>query len=315
MITLKDIKNARPQIMDTGVKMTPVFSSEKLSNMVGNQLFFKGEHVQKIGAFKIRGAALKVEHEVKNGATHVVAASSGNHGQAVAYHAARLGVAATITAPENAVPCKREAIESYGGTVEFCGTTSETRIKRAKELAEEPGAVFIPPYDDPLIMAGQGTVGLEIIEQVQDIDVVYVPIGGGGLLSGTATAIKEMNPRVKVVGVEPREANDTYLSWKKGERVEIERTNTVADGLRASIPGELTFPVIQKYVDDIVLVSEKEIEEAFVLVLTRMKQLIEPSSAAAVAASLKHEGRNERIVTVLSGGNVDPAIISKLLTS
>ncbi|SFE41478.1 threonine ammonia-lyase [Alteribacillus iranensis] len=313
MITLSDIKKARETLRNTGIKQTPVLTSQLISERYQNRILFKGEHLQKTGAFKVRGAAVKVGQEVAKGADHVIAASSGNHGQAVAYHAQRLGVRSTIIAPVDAAACKKDAIETYKGNIELCGTTSEERITRAKQLAEESDGSFIPPYDDPAIMSGQGTVGLEICEQVDQLDAVYVPVGGGGLISGTATAIKEQFPHVRVIGVEPSLANDTYLSYHNGRRTSIQKAPTIADGLRASIPGELTFPVLQKYVDDIVLVSEEEIKEAFTQIFTYMKQVIEPSSAAAAAGAFKHRNQNENVVVVVSGGNVDPAVIPDLL--
>src|SRR5690625_1674675 len=193
MISLHDIKQARKTISDT-VKVTPIFTSEQLSDCCGNKMFVKGEHLQKVGAFKIRGATNKVKQAVKDGAKFITAASSGNHGQAVAYIANKLGIPATIVVPEDASHCKLEAIDTYNGNIEKCGTTSAERIPRAKELAEERSGVYIPPYDDPLIMAGQGTVGLETLEQVPDVDVIVVPVGGGGLISGILTAVKETHP-------------------------------------------------------------------------------------------------------------------------
>lgn len=312
MINLNDIRQARETIANVAVR-TPILSSRTLSGQCGNEIFLKCEHLQKTGSFKIRGAANKVINEARCGAGHIVAASSGNHGQAVAYIAKHLGLKSTIVVPENAAECKQEAIRAYQGEIEWCGTTSPERLKRAEQISEQSGAVYIPPYDDPLIMAGQGTAGLEIVEQLDDIDVVFVPVGGGGLISGVAAAIKELKPHIRVVGVEPETANDTYLSLQKGTHVSIGATNTIADGLRTSSPGELTFPVIRRYVDEVVLVSEEQIRAAFSYVLTRMKQLIEPSGAVSVAAAMSHKERGKRIVALVSGGNVDPAAISQLL--
>lgn len=312
MIDLNLIRESRERIGDI-VKRTPIMTSETISNDTGNELFFKCEHLQKTGAFKIRGASNKVIHEAQKNTDHVIAASSGNHGQAVAYIANQLGISSTIVVPEDAVACKKEAIRAYNGNLEFCGTTSEERIERAKQISQDGKAVFIPPYDDPFIMAGQGTAGLEILEQVSDIDEVYVPIGGGGLISGVATAIKETNPRIRVIGVEPAIANDTYVSLKEGKRINKGASTTIADGLRTSIPGELTFPIIQRYVDDIVLVDEESIKQSFSYVLTRMKQLIEPSGAVSVAGALKRKPEGKRIVALISGGNIDGDAIPKLL--
>ncbi|WP_144463348.1 threonine ammonia-lyase [Siminovitchia fortis] len=312
MIDLNLIREARERIGGI-VKKTPVMTSETISKDFGNELFFKCEHLQKTGAFKIRGASNKVIQEFQRNTKHVIAASSGNHGQAVAYIANQLEICSTIVVPEDAAACKRDAIKAYNGNIEVCGTTSEERIERAKQISEDGKAVFIPPYDDPFIMAGQGTAGLEIVEQVDDIDEVYVPIGGGGLISGVATAIKESNPGIRVIGVEPAIANDTYLSFKQGKRFNIGGSITIADGLRTSIPGELTFPVVQRYVDDIVLVDEESIKKAFIYVLTRMKQVIEPSGAVSVAGAMKRNPGSKRIVALISGGNVDTDFIPKLL--
>src|SRR5690625_789917 len=306
MITLMDVKQARETIQ-SNIKETPIFTSEQLTALCGNQLFLKGEHVQKTGSFKIRGATNKVKAAVQQGASFITAASSGNHGQAVAYIANVLGVPVTIVVPEDISNCKQEAIETYQGTIEKCGTTSQERIPRAQVLAEKMDGVYIPPYDDPLIMAGQGTLGLEILEQVNDVEVIVVPVGGGGLMAGVLTAVKEANPKVKVIGVEPESANDTYLSLQLGEITRTPPSTTIADGLRTSQPGDLTFPILQKYLDDLVLVSEAEIRVALRFVFERMKQVIEPSSATTVAAAMsgKLGVTGRKIVSIISGGNID----------
>lgn len=305
MISLEDIREARNNIHDR-IHKTPIVTSQTLSSFSGSDVFLKGEHLQKTGSFKIRGATNKVKDVVDKGASHVIAASSGNHGQAVAYTAKELGVRATIVIPENAAACKENAIRDYGAQVQYGGTTSKIRLDKAEKLAQEDGAVFIPPYDDPLVMAGQGTTGLEILEQVEDVDVVYVPIGGGGLISGITTAIKETNPKIQVIGVEPEKANDTLLSMKSGDIVSIEEPVTIADGLRSLQPGNLTFPVMQKYLDDLVLVSEDEIKSALLFLLERTKQWVEPSGAVSVAAAMTNKTgvRDQKVVAVLSGGNM-----------
>lgn len=313
MITLSDIYRARENISAI-VKETPIFTSSELSNCCGNRIFLKGEHLQKTGSFKIRGATNKVKEVVGKGTTFITAASSGNHGQAVAYIANELNVPATIVVPEDVIESKKSAIESYNGKIEKCGRTSTERINRAIELAKEHDGVFIPPYDDPLIIAGQGTVGLEVIEQVENVDIVVVPIGGGGLTSGMLIAMKESNPKIKVIGVEPESANDTFLSWTNNKITSIPPTNTIADGLRASQPGELTFPIIQKYIDDIVLVSDDEIKATLHFVMQRMKQVIEPSGVVTIAAAMTGKLRvtSKNVVTVCSGGNVDIHQLLKL---
>jgi threonine ammonia-lyase medium form len=314
MITVNDVVQARDRIMDT-CKTTPLLTSDFLSKACGNNIYLKSEHLQKTGSFKIRGATNKVKQAAMEGAKYITAASSGNHGQAVAYICQELDIPAKIVVPEDANIAKMNAIFNYQGYIEKCGTTSNHRIPRAIEIANEERGVYIPPYDDPYIMAGQGTIGLEILEQLDDVKVVLVPIGGGGLISGILTAIKEQKPHIKVIGVEPESANDTYKSIQNNKITSISSTNTIADGLRTSQPGDFTFPIVQKYVDDIVLVSEEEIKHAFAFVLERMKQLIEPSSATTIAAVLndKLRMRDKKIVTVISGGNVDITQINEFL--
>ncbi len=310
MVNLRDIENAREEIKDV-IHQTPLLESELLNAKAGRRIFLKAEHLQKTGSFKIRGAVNAVKQAVQEGAKFITAASSGNHGQAVAYIAGRLGIPAVIVVPEDANRAKVAAIEAYGGKVEYCGFTSADRIPRAKELAEENDGVYIPPYDHPYIIAGQGTVGLEILEQLPDVDLIVVPVGGGGLISGILTAVKESKPNVRVIGVEPETGNDTFLSLEAGKIMEVSGSQSIADGLRTSQPGELTFPILQKNIDGIVLVTEEEIKFAMQFFIERTKQLIEPSAAAAVAAVLtgKAGEPNEKIAVVLSGGNIDlPAL-------
>jgi threonine dehydratase len=296
MVSLAQIQDARERIRPL-ILRTPV-----IEDPTGTGLMLKAEHLQRTGSFKLRGAANRVQRAVEEGARHVVTGSSGNHGQAVAYVAQKLGLKATIVVPEDCNPAKLRGMRGWGATVEFCGLTSSERLARAEEICRTEGAVFIPPYDDPYIMAGQGTAGVEILEQVPDVTTVYVPVGGGGLLSGIATAIKESNPQVRVIGVEPELANDTYLSRTTGKVVDIGVSRTIADGLRTSHPGSLTFPVIQKYVDEIQLVSEEEIRQACRYLLATMKQAVEPSGAVSVAAAMRAGGK---AVALVSGGNID----------
>lgn len=306
MVNLTDVENAYSEIQGT-IHKTPILTSKLLNKQSGNQVYLKSEHLQKTGSFKIRGATNAVRKAVQEGARFITAASSGNHGQAVASIAKELGVPCIVVVPEDANTAKVEAIKAYQGHVEYCGFTSADRLPRAKQLAEENNGVYIPPYDHPHIIAGQGTVGLELLEQVPDADIVVVPIGGGGLISGILTAVKNSKPHVKVIGVEPEAANDTYLSLKNRQITSIDSAVTIADGLRTSQPGDLTFPIMQKHLDDLLLVSEEQIKAAFQFTVERTKQLIEPSSAAAVAAVLSGElqAKNQRIVVVLSGGNLD----------
>lgn len=306
MVHLDDIKKAQQELKGV-IRQTPVLTSALLDARSGNRIYLKSEHLQKTGSFKLRGAANAVLNAVRAGARLVTAASSGNHGQAVAYIAARLGISAIIVVPEDANRAKVEAIEAYNGEVVYCGSTSAERIPKAVQLAQENSGFYVPPYDHTDIIAGQGTVGLEILDQVPEADIIVVPVGGGGLISGILTAVKAVKPHVKVVAAEPELANDTYLSLNNNKITAIQGTTTIADGLRTSQPGDLTFPILQEHLDEIVLVSEDEIKQAFQFTLERTKQLIEPSSAVAVAAILsgKLGVADQNIVAVLSGGNVD----------
>lgn len=296
MINLREIQEARERIRGI-ILRTPVIQDPY------SPLRIKAEHLQRTNSFKLRGAANCVIQAVEAGARHVVTGSSGNHGQAVAYVAQQLGVRATIVVPEDVTAAKLRGMQAWDATVELCGLTSTARLARAAEITEKEGAVFIAPYDDPRVMAGQGTAALELLEQAPDVEAVYIPVGGGGLLAGMATAIKESNPKIKVIAVEPELANDTYLSRQRGEILSIGPTTTIADGLRTSQPGKLTFPVVQKYVDEILLVSEDEIRQAARYLLERMKQVVEPSGAVSVAAAMRAGGA--RSVALVSGGNVD----------
>ncbi|PTQ53979.1 MAG: Threonine dehydratase, catabolic [Hydrogenibacillus schlegelii] len=286
------------------VHRTPLLRSAFLDGRAGASLFLKGEHLQKTGSFKIRGALNAVLAAAEAGARAVVAASSGNHGAAVAYAARAVGLPATVVVPASIAPAKRAAIEAYGGRIVVAGDDSETRLSKARELAAAEGAAFIPPYDDPRVIAGQGTVGLEVLDDLPDVEAIYVPIGGGGLISGIATWVKDRRPEVAVIGVEPELADDTHGSLAAGRRVALKAAPTIADGLRALTPGELTFPIIARLVDDVVRVSETEIVEAVFFLMTRLKQVVEPSGAVSVAAALRPAAARRR-VAILSGGNVD----------
>jgi threonine dehydratase len=271
-------------------------------------VYFKCENLQVTGSFKLRGALNKISELVGTTGDRlrgVVTASSGNHGQAVAYAAKMFGVPCTVVVPEGIPKVKETGILRFGASIVRRGQMSAERIALAQQLALEQGSQYIPPYDDPLIVAGQGTVGLEILDQCPTVGTVIVPVGGGGLLSGIATAIKNVQPSVQVVGAEPEAANDTYLSLQRGRICAIASANTVADGLRTSQPGDFTFPIIRRFVDDVVLVSEQGILQALQNVLNDSKILVEPSGAVSVAALSAADVSSGPIVCVLSGGNVD----------
>lgn len=306
-ITIDHIRGAAERIQSIAHR-TPVFTSRTFDALTGVQAFFKCENFQRGGAFKIRGASNFVYSIPKNELSRgVVSYSSGNHAQAVAIAAASVGIPATIVMPADAPKSKLEATRGYGARVITYDRMLGNREKIGRQIAEETVATLIPPYDHPWIIAGQGTAALELLEEVPDLDALVVCIGGGGLMSGCAIAAKALRPDIRVFGVEPTDANDTYLSLRAGSRVEIPMPLTAADGLRATKPGELTFSIIQKHVEDIVLVSDLEIRETMRFLLTRMKLLVEPSGAVPAAALFQRklpEGLGKTGV-IVSGGNVD----------
>lgn len=312
--TLASITEAR-DTLSTVIHSTPLVTSTSLSTLAGCQLAFKPENLQITGSFKIRGAFNKIHHLMHRAPAGVVTASSGNHGQAVAWASRYFKIPAHIVVPTIAPSIKVAAARDFGATVEMCGTRSRERLERAQLIAQNQGYAYIPPYDDPLIMAGQGTIGLEIVSEWPEVDVVLVPIGGGGLISGIATAIKESQPRVKVIGVEPNGAAKAFLSRQNGVLVELESTDSIADGLISLALGNLTYPIIEQYVDELVTVSDEEIRKAFWLLYARLKLVVEPSGAVSAAYALSH-GREafpgQRVVALISGGNVDPATIASL---
>src|SRR5713226_4436456 len=288
-IQLSDIRAAAARIR--GIEhRTPVLTSRTFDALAGASVFFKCENFQRGGAFKIRGASNFIYRIPKDQHQRgVVAFSSGNHAQAVAIAAASVGMTATIVMPTDAPKSKLAATREYGAKVAFYDRAKEDREAVGKRIAEELGATLVPPYDHPWTLAGQGTAALELLEEVPDLDALVVPIGGGGLISGSAIAAKALRPGIRIFGVEPEDGNDTYLSVRAGQRVEIPAPQTIADGLRASRPGTLTFPIVQKLVEDIVLVNDTEIREAMKFFITRMKIVVEPSGAAPAAALLQHK--------------------------
>lgn len=306
-ITLADIQGAAERIKSIA-RRTPVLTSRTFDKLAGVPTFFKCENFQRGGAFKIRGASNFVYSIPKDDLPRgVVSYSSGNHAQAVAIAAASVDIPATIVMPADAPKSKLEATRGYGAKVVTYDRMLGSRETIGRKIAEETGATLVPPYDHPWIIAGQGTAALELLEEVPDLDTLVVCIGGGGLMSGCALAAKALRPSIRIFGVEPADANDTYLSFREHKRVEIPMPLTIADGLRATKPGELTFAIMQKLVEDVVLVSDKEIRDTMRFILTRMKMLAEPSGAVAAAALFHHKlpkGLGKTGV-VVSGGNVD----------
>jgi threonine dehydratase len=308
--SLKEIQQARVRLQSVLVT-TPILPLDPAFTG-GRDLLVKCENLQRTGSFKIRGAYNRIaslSDEAR--ARGVIAYSSGNHAQGVACAAAMLGVAATVVMPENAIAAKVSATRRYGAEIIFAGTDSETRRRHAENLAQERGAALVPPYDSSEVIAGQGTLGLEILEAVPDVSTVLVPIGGGGLISGVALAIKAMRPDVRVVGVEPEGGADAAASLRSGSIVELDHTDTIADGLRARRIGNLPFAAISANVDEIVTVSDAAILDATRLLLTVAHVVAEPSGAVSLAAALALSP-GQRTVAVISGGNIDAALLQTL---
>ena len=313
-ITIEDIRAAAERIQPIAHR-TPVFTSRTFDSEAGVQAFFKCENFQRGGAFKIRGASNFIysipPFERSRG---VVTYSSGNHAQAVAIAAFTVGVPATIVMPEDAPRSKVAATRGYGATVVTYDRLREEREAIGRRIAAESGATIVPPYDHPWTIAGQGTAALELLEEVPDLDALVVCIGGGGLISGCSIAAQALRPGIRIFGVEPEDANDTYLSLRKGERLSIPPPKTIADGLRSPSPGAITFPIVQKHVEDIVLVNDDEIRDTMRFLLSRMKMLVEPSGAVPATALFHDKLPRDlgRTGVIVSGGNVDLEFLQTL---
>ncbi len=304
--TFDDIRKAAITIKPYA-HITPVFNSSLVNERAGAELFFKCENFQKVGAFKFRGACntimtLSDEDASKGVATH----SSGNHAQALALSAKLRGIQAYVVMPENAPKVKVEAVKNYGAEITFCESTLEARESTLQQVVEKTGATFIHPYNDGRVIAGQGTAALEFLNSNPDLDVLLTPLGGGGLLSGSSIAAKALNPKIKVIGTEPKLADDGFRSFQSGNIEPVLRTDTIADGLRTSV-GELPFQIIKQHVDEIVTVSEASIIEAMRFIWERMNMIIEPSCAVPVAAIFegKVDVRGKKVGIIITGGNVD----------
>jgi len=314
MISLPDIQSAAARIAPIAHR-TPVMTSASFNSLTGLTTFFKCENLQRGGAFKIRGASNAIfSLPPEQRSRGVVTYSSGNHAQAVAIAAAHCSIPATIVMPLDAPRSKVEATRGYGATIVHFDRLREDRIAIGEAIAQEKGAAVIPPFDHPMTIAGQGTIALEFLAQQTDLDALVLCIGGGGLIAGCSVAAHALNPSIRIFGVEPEDANDTFLSLKAGKPVEIPPPSTIADGLRAQSPGKLTFPLIQRHLERVLLVTEEEIRAAMRFFLTRMKLVVEPSGAAAAAAVLhgKLPAEIRRPGIVISGGNVDLDFLASL---
>jgi threonine dehydratase len=306
-IKAEDVRQAAERIKPLAQK-TPVLTSEWFDEEAGVRVFFKCENLQRGGAFKIRGAAnLVLSLTPEQLSRGIVAYSSGNHAQATAIAAKHVGAQATIVMPEDAPKSKMEATRARGARVVTYNRFTESREAIAAGILKESGATLVSPFDHPMIMAGQGTAAMELLEEVGPLDALITPVGGGGLLSGCATIAKDMQPGIRVFGAEPEGANDTFLSMAAGTRVAVPHPETIADGLRSPKPGELTFPIVQKLVERVILVSDNEMRAAVKFMLLRSKILVESSGASSVAAVMfrKLPPEVRTVGVVISGGNVD----------
>ena len=313
-LTLARVQAAAKRL-DGVAHRTPVLSSATLDGLSGAQVLLKAEPLQRTGSFKFRGAYSRLSLlDQPAREAGVVAFSSGNHGAAVALAASVLGIKAVVVVPSNGSAAKLAAIEGYGAELRPYDPERESREEVATQIADDRSMTIIRPFDDYDVMAGQGTAGLELVDQVPGLELVLLPVGGGGLAAGVATAVKGLSPGVKVIGVEPEIASDTSQSMRAGKRVRIAEPETIADGLRARQPGELTFAVNSRLLTDVVTVSEEAIIDAMRFCFSRLKIVVEPSGAVALAALLS--GAVEatgRVAVVLSGGNMDPADFAALL--
>jgi len=311
----ENVEEARRRI-DGVAHRTPVLHSRQFDEASGSTVFFKAENFQRAGAFKFRGAYNKIRAEQeKRSFPEVVAYSSGNHAQAVALVSKLLGVKATLVMPDDAPAAKLAATRGYGAEIIQYDRYAGDREEIGDRLVRERGALLVPPFDDPLVMAGAGTATAELLEEVPDLDFLLVPVSGGGLIAGSATAAKHLRPGITVYGVEPETADDVAQSLEKGERVTIPVPRTIADGLQVSCVGRLTFPIIQKTVSKVLLVSDDEMIETLSWTLERMKILVEPSGIAG-AAAVRHRKADfigKRVGVIWSGGNLDPNRLAAFL--
>lgn len=292
---------------------TPLVPAPELSNLCGGRVFFKAENLQVTGSFKIRAAMNAVLNLPSRKIKGVIASSSGNFAQALAWAGSRLHIPVTIVMEQRSSPHKVSRTRQYGAEVVFCENDFLSRDRTVERLKDERGLVMLHPYNLPEVIAGNGSIGLEIFAQLPDVDVVLVPVSGGGLISGIATALKQLRPTVKIIGVQAETSNAAYLSFYRGEIVTLPAPVTIADGLRAS-PKEITFAHMRKYVDDFVLVSDEAIKQAVIFILEHSKLLVEPSGAVGVAALLggKLVVRDQNVVAVLSGGNISLDVVQEL---
>lgn len=312
--TFEEIEKAK-SMQGEEIRKTPLLHSPLLSKLIGSDIYLKSEFQQKTGSFKIRGAYYKIKlltaEEKKNG---VVAASAGNHAQGVAYASSLEKIPCTIVMPEHASPAKIAATRGYGANIILHGTTYDESWTKAKEISEKTGAKIIHAFDDPQIIAAQGVIGLEILDELPDVDEIYLPIGGGGLAAGVLIAVKTKNPKIKVIGVQSKAFPAMKESLSSGSLKSTEGNRTIADGISVQKPGELTFSIIKDLIDDIVLVDDSQIIKAMFLLMERAKIVVEPAGVVGIAYLLDNKpAPGKKIVTILAGGNVDMYLLGQIV--
>ena len=314
-IALKDIMRSserlKPILHHTELDLSSTFSA-----MTGGNIYLKCENRQNTGSFKIRGASNKIAALVERGeVSSVVASSAGNHAQGVAYAAKKFGIPATIVMPQAAPIAKVQATEGYGAKVVLAGDCYDAAYTRAREICDSEGSTFLHPYNDPEVIAGQGTLGVEILGDLPTVDMIIVPAGGGGLLAGVAACVKQINPRIEVIGVQAEGADAIAQSFKEKRYISTDTVSTIADGIAVKAPGDITVELINRYADNVVTVTDNEISEAILLLMERCKQIVEPSGATPVAAVLKGkvDVKGKRVVCLLSGGNIDVSFIQCII--
>jgi threonine dehydratase len=314
--TIEDIFKARELINTTTIRKTPLQRSDTFSKLTGTNIFLKLESLQRTGSFKVRGASVKIsrlsEKQKKYG---VIAASAGNHAQGVAYAALRNNISCTIIMPQNASPAKVAATKAYGAKVILRGLDYDECWIEAQEIAKNEGSTIIHAFDDSYVISGQGTIGLELLEDLPELDQVYLPIGGGGLAAGIAIAIKAKKPGVKIIGVESKAFPAMKESLTRGSLQNIKAGYTIADGISVKSPGKLTYEIAAKYIDDVTLVDDSSILKTMFLLMERAKVVVEPAGAASLAYLLSngHPNKNENVVSLLSGGNVDMYLLGQVV--
>ena len=315
-LTLEDVRAAARRLSNR-IHRTPVIACQSFDDACGHHVFFKCENLQRTGAFKIRGALNKLlTLTTAERARGVVAFSSGNHAQGVALAARMVGTTAVVCMPKDVPALNLAATRNYGAEVVFYDRLTDDREQLAREIVERTGRVVVPPYDDPAVMAGQGTAALELFEDLPSLDVLLTPVGGGGLMAGCSTVTRALFPGVQVFGVETDSANDTYLSLRRGERVTIPPPPTVADGIRPTTPGALTFPILKRNLTDVLLVGDAEVRAAVRFLVQRARMVVEPTGAVAAAALLSGRlplAQGARVGVVLSGGNIEPDLLIEIL--